>query len=71
VSIIAVGGWLAYVSGVLNWRYHVEPFLDGTEGSGVGFGDVFVHQVALIPALFLTGLAASVFRFQKERRNAA
>lgn len=67
VSILAVGGWLAYICGVLNWHYNVEPFLDGTEGSGVGFGDVFVHGVVLIPALFLTGLATSTFWFQTRR----
>ena len=68
-SILSVGSWLAYVGGVLNWRYNVEPFLDGTEGSGVGFGDIFVHLVALIPALFLTGLAAAVFWFQTRRSS--
>lgn len=68
-SILTVGGWLAYVGGVLNWHYNVEPFLDGTEGSGVGFGDIFVHLVALIPALFLTGLTAAVFWSQTRRSS--
>ena len=62
--ILCVASWLAYVGGVLYWRYNVEPFRTGSEGSGVGFGDIFIHFMAIIPALFLTGLAAAVFLIQ-------
>ncbi len=66
--ILCVGSWLAYIYGVLNWRYNVEPFLDGTEGVGVGFGAAFVHLVALLPTLFLTGLSIAIFLIQLRRR---
>jgi len=64
---LCLGSWLAYCVGVLNWRYNVEPFLDGTEGSGVGFGDIFVRLFAIIPALFLTGFCASTLWIQTKR----
>lgn len=65
--IICLGGWLAYTGGVLNWRNNVEPFLDGTEGSGVGFGSVFVHLIVLVFALFLTGITVAILWFQARR----
>jgi hypothetical protein len=65
--ILCVGSWLAYISGVLNWRYNVEPFQDGTEGVGVGFGAIFVHVVVLLPTLFLTGLSIAILWIQTRR----
>ena len=63
------GSWMAYIGGVLNWRYNVEPHLDGTEGTGVGFGAIFVHLVLLIVALFLTGLTVSILGIQSRRSH--
>ena len=63
--ILCVGCWIAYISGVLYWRYNVEPFIDGTEGVGIGFGDVYVHLFALLPTLFLTGLSIAVLWIKK------
>ena len=35
----------------------IEPRLDGTEGSGVGFGAVMTYLGGAIVALFFTGIA--------------
>ncbi len=42
-------GWTGCAGLALHWRFAIAPNLDGSEGSGVGFGWMFVHRFA--PAL--------------------
>lgn len=64
---LAIISWLAYLCGILYWRFSVVPTLDGTEGSGVGFGAVFIYTGVLIFTLFFTGFATSTIFIQRLR----
>jgi hypothetical protein len=57
VWFISCCAWLFYGSVVCYWNFIIEPRLDGTEGSGVGFGAVMIYLGGAIVALFFTGIA--------------
>ena len=67
VIILSIVSWVAYIGGILYWRFSVDPYLDGTEGSGVGFGAVFTYFGVLVFTLFFTGLAISTIWIQHIR----
>jgi hypothetical protein len=57
VWLISCCAWLFYGSVVCYWNFMIEPRLDGTEGSGVGFGVVMTYLGGAIVAFFFTGIA--------------
>lgn len=57
VWTLCLCAWLFYASGLFYWYQIVELGLDGTEGSGVGFGFFLIHIGGAIQALFFTGIA--------------
>jgi hypothetical protein len=46
---------ISYLASIAWWNLAVEPRLDGSEGSGVGYGLVFVYIFLAVP-FFITGL---------------
>jgi len=68
-------GWLVFIGFLIFWHLSVEPSLDGSEGSGPGFGFFLVHVflpmlaiASSIYALFLSMLTYRPLTYsQKER----
>ncbi len=59
--------WIGYLIGIIYWSVSVEPRLDGTEGTGVGFGAAFIYVINLIVALFITGLTLTIIFTKKHK----
>lgn len=52
--IFGFGGWVWWTISLIYWHTSVEPTLDGSEGSGAGFGFVLAHFALPILALVST-----------------
>jgi hypothetical protein len=55
-AVLAALAWVTYGGGLIYWHASVEPRLDGSEGSGVGFGWVLIHVWGAAFALLFTGV---------------
>jgi hypothetical protein len=67
-AALAALAWATFVGGLIYWHGFVEPRLDGTEGSGAGFGWVFIHVWGAALALLFTGTLLGV-RFSPGRHK--
>ena len=65
--------WMTYCGGLIYWHVSVEPRLDGSVGSGVGFGWVLIHvwgaALALLFSGILLGLRLSLGRHRKKNQT--
>ena len=69
IWFFATCGWIVYAALLAYWYLSVVPGLDGTEGSGVGFGAVYVHVGGVMPALFFTGFMVALLVIDSASKN--
>lgn len=68
-KVLAGLAWVTFSGGLIYWHAFVEPRLDGSEGSGVGFGWVLIHVWGAALALLFTGFLLGLRFSAVQHRN--